>query len=298
MKTRSRFYDKLSTATIIFLSVIVVILLVYLIATIMFRGVKIIDLEFLFSNPSYGSKKVVIAPQIFNSLYILIISMIITVPSGIAAGIYMAEYAKPGKLTSTIRFCIESLASIPSIVIGLFGLLVFVKVFGFGFSIISGALALSILNLPIMTRITEDAIKNVPASLKAASLALGATKWQTIIKVVIPYCISVIITGVILVAGRVFGEAATLIYTSGMSASKIDLLNFDITSIKSPYNIFRPAETLSVFIWKINSEAVLPNFEEVSNGASAVLIGFVLLFNIFSRLVGGALSNKFLGKQK
>src|SRR5699024_2509340 len=120
-----------------------------------------------------------IRDQLFNSFYVLFITMIITVPLGVLGGVYMAEYAKQGKLTSFIRSCIEMLASLPSIVVGMFGLLIFVNSIGWGYSILGGALALTIFNIPVMVRVTEDAIRSVPAEQKEASLALGMTHWRS-----------------------------------------------------------------------------------------------------------------------
>ncbi|RBN36686.1 phosphate ABC transporter, permease protein PstA, partial [Priestia megaterium] len=127
-----------------------------------------------------------------------------SIPLGLGAGIYLAEYAKQGRFLNFVRLCIETMASLPSIVVGLFGLLIFVTFSGWGYTLIGGALVITILNLPGLTRVCESAIASVPASVKEASLGLGATKWQTIVKVVIPSAIQQIITGVILTAGRIF----------------------------------------------------------------------------------------------
>jgi phosphate transport system permease protein len=167
---------------------------------------------------------------------------------------------------------------------------------GWGYTLMSGALAVSVLNLPVITRISEDAIRNVPASVKEASLALGATHWQTIYKVIIPSAIPSLVTGLIMTSGRVFGEAAALLYTAGMSSPRLDFTNLNPFSTTSPLNPFRPAETLAVYIWKVNSEGLAPDARQIADGASAVLIGMVFIFNIGSRFLGRALSTKFSGK--
>jgi phosphate transport system permease protein len=238
-----------------------------------------------------------VAPQLFNSFYLLILSMIITIPLGVGAGIYMAEYAKPGRIVNIIRLSVETLSSLPSIVIGLFGFLIFVNSAGWGFSLMSGALAITILNLPSMTRISEDAIRNVHPSLKEASLALGATRWETIYKVILPAALTVLITGAILTAGRVFGEAAALLYTAGMSTPDLKLSRLNPLIKSSPLNPFRPAETLSVYIWKINSEALTPDARQIADGASALLIIVVFIFNILARYIGRLIYRHFSGSK-
>ncbi|MPM92490.1 Phosphate transport system permease protein PstA [bioreactor metagenome] len=209
----------------------------------------------------------------------------------------MAEYAKPGRLTNMIRFCIEALASLPSIVIGLFGLLVFVTLTGWKYTLFGGALAVCILNLPVLTRTSEDAVRSIPATIKEASLALGATHWQTIVKVLLPAALPALITGIIIASGRAFGEAAALLYTAGMSSPQLDFTNLNPFDYRSPLNPFRPAETLAVYIWKINSEGLVPDARQIADGASAVLILSVLFFNIAARYVVRLLGFKFSGKR-
>ncbi|MEG1346203.1 MAG: phosphate ABC transporter permease PstA, partial [Acidaminococcaceae bacterium] len=138
----------------------------------------------------------------------------------LGAAIYLAEYARDNRLTRLIRLCTESLATVPSIVLGLFGMIVFVDFWGLGFSILGGSLALALLNLPLLVRVTEDALRAVPATYREASLALGATKWQTIRRVVLPEALPGIITGVMLTCGRALGESAILIFTAGTTVSR------------------------------------------------------------------------------
>lgn len=297
MKIDSRFYDKIATIFFYIIAIFFIIVLLIFVGNILYNGRERLNIDFITSPPEFMKEGGGIGPQLFNSIYLVVLSMIITVPIGLSAGIYMAEYAKPGRLTQIIRFCIETLASLPSIVIGLFGLLVFVSLTGWGYTLFSGTLAVSVLNLPVITRISEDAIRNVPKSMKEASLALGATHWQTIYKVLIPSAIPVLITGLIMTSGRVFGEAAALLYTSGMSNPRLDFTNFNPFSKTSPLNPFRPAETLAVHIWKVNSEGIVSDSRQIADGASAVLIITVLLFNIASRILGKVLTTKFSGKR-
>ena len=221
------------------------------------------------------------------------LTLIITVPLGLGAGIYMSEYAKPGRLTSSIRLIVEVLSSFPSIVVGLFGLLVIVNVFGLGFSLFSGALALTVFNLPLMVRITEQAMAGVPRERKEASLALGLSRWKTITSVMLPIAMPTVVTGTILASGRMFGEAAALLFTAGMSSPRLDFTDWNPLSPFSPLNPFRPAETLAVHIWKVNSEGLAPDASQIAAGASAVLLIMVLLFNLAARWFGRVLHRKF-----
>ncbi|MDQ0086972.1 phosphate transport system permease protein [Paenibacillus anaericanus] len=285
--------DKIATAVIITLAGFIVLIMAGLLGFILYRGVGHISFDFLTSAPQTIKAGGGIGPQLFNSLYLLILTMIITIPLGLGAGIYMSQYAKPGKITDFIRLIVEVLSSFPSIVVGLFGLLVIVNMFGFGFSLFSGALALTVFNLPLMVRITEQAMASVPQAQKEASLALGLSKWKTIKSIMLPIAFPVILTGTILSAGRVFGEAAALLFTAGMSSPRLDFGNWNPLSPTSPLNPFRPAETLAVHIWKINSEGLAPDAPEIAAGASAVLILTVLIFNLLARYIGRLMHKKF-----
>ena len=187
------------------------------------------------------------------------------------------------------------MASLPSIVVGLFGLLVFVTMTGWGYTVMGGALALTILNLPGLTRVCENAISEVPQNVKEASLGLGATKWQTIARIIIPSSLPQIITGIILAAGRIFGEAA-LIYTAGLTSPILN--SADFSSPAHPLNPFRPAETLAVHIWKLNSEGVIPDAKLIATKSATVLIIMVLLFNVISRLIASILHKRFTGTKR
>ncbi|WP_077308650.1 phosphate ABC transporter permease PstA [Terribacillus halophilus] len=288
----SRITDRIATGIFYTIAAIMVALLLYLFYFILSNGVPQISWDFLTSPSSAYQAGGGIRDQLFNSFYILFITMIITVPLGVCGGVYMAEYAKPGKITNFIRTCIEMLASLPSIVVGLFGLLIFVNITGWGYTIIGGALALTIFNIPVMVRVTEDAINSVPKELKEASLALGITRWHTIKTVLLPYAFPGILTGAILASGRVFGEAAALLYTAGLSTPTLDYGNWNPLAENSPLNIFRPAETLAVHIWAVNTQGLIPDIREVANGAAAVLVIAVLVFNILARWLGSVIHKK------
>ena len=208
------------------------------------------------------------------------------------AGIFLSEYAKKGRLTNFVRTCIEILSSLPSVVVGLFGYLIFVVQFQYGFSILSGALALTVFNLPQMTRTVEDSLRTVHHTQREAGLALGLSRWETILHVVVPEALPGIVTGIVLASGRIFGEAAALIYTAGQSAPALNWSDWNPLSISSPISIFRQAETLAVHIWKVNSEGTPPDATAVSAGSAAVLLIFILIFNFGARRLGAYLHKK------
>ncbi|MDI3476594.1 MAG: phosphate transport system permease protein [Thermoanaerobacterium sp.] len=292
---KSKFYDKLATIYFYLVAVLIVLFLVALIGYILYQGRSELNLHFILTPPKFMEKGGGIAPQIFNSLLLLVITLIISVPIGIGAGLYMAEYARPGKITELIRLSTETLSSLPSIVVGLFGLLIFVNMLHWGYSLISGALALTVLNLPVMARVSEDSIRSVSSSLKEASFALGSTKWQTIVRVLIPSALPGLITGIILTSGRIFGEAAALLYTAGMSTPPLNFNVLNPANPASPFYPFRAAETLAVYIWKVNSEGLAPDARQIADGSAAVLLIIVLLFNILARWLGNTLYRKMTG---
>ena len=288
--------DKIVTVILYIISILIVGLLVAFIGYIIYNGRDSLNIHFLTSNPQILQAGGGIGPELFNSFYMLFLSLIITIPIGVGAGIYLAEYVLPGKLLEIISICIETMASLPSIVVGLFGLLVFVTMTHWGYTMLSGALAITVLNLPSMTRVSESAIKASSAKVKEASIGLGASQWQTIQKVILPSAMPQILTGVILASGRVFGEAAALLYTSGISAPILNYSNFSLTNNSSPFSIFRPAETLAVHIWSLNSEGIVPDATKIATGSSAVLVIMVLLFNFLARIIGKKIYNSYSGK--
>lgn len=288
--------DKIATVVFYLIAAFVVFILGLFLIYILYKGFGMLTPSFIFGRPTLTRAGGGIGPQIFNSLYMLVISLLITVPIGIGAGIYLAEYAKEGVILNIIRLSLETMSSLPSIVIGMFGLLIFVNFLGFGYSIIAGALSVSILNIPSMTRISENAIRNASKMVKEASLGLGATKWQTIMKVTIKIAMKDILTGIILSSGRIFGEAAAFLYTAGLSSGGLNFSNISLTGNNSAFSLFRPAETLAVHIWKLNSEGVVPDAANIANGTAAVLIIMILLFNLLAKLIGNRMLKSYSGE--
>lgn len=293
----SRLTDRIATTIFVLCAFIMAVTLFYLLGFILYHGLAQVDFHFLTTKSSSFQAGGGIKNQLWNSFYVLVVTMLISVPLGVSGGIYLAEYAKPGKITNIIRTSVEVLSSLPSIVVGMFGLLVFVQYFHLGYSIISGALALTVFNLPVIVRVSEDAIRSVPKDQKEASLGLGITHWHTIKTILVPAAFPGILTGVILSAGRVFGEAAALLFTAGLTTPNMDFTNWDPFSSKSPLNPFRSAETLSVHIWKVNSQGIMPDIREIADGSSAVLVIFVLVFNLSARIIGGYIHRRLTGSK-
>lgn len=283
--------DKIMTAVLYFVAGFFLLLLGCFTAYVLVTGFAGFNISILAFNENG------IGNQFFNTVYLVFLSLLISVPIGVSAGIYMGEYARPGRLTNFIRTCMETLSSLPSIVVGLFGALVFIEMTHSKWNLFAGALAVSILSLPLITTTTEDALRAVPSKWKEGSFALGATHWQTISKVLLPACVPRIITGVILAAGRGFGEAAALLYTAGMSTD-INWKSWNLASPTCPLNPFRPGETLALHIWASRTEAVAPNAAQIANVSSAVLILMVLVFSIGARALGRHLNHKLTGSAK
>ena len=282
--------DRLATGVLTAIAGLVLLFLAAIVAYILFRGLgKVFQPGFLV-NDSADKTLPGIATQLFDSFYMLIITLVISLPISLGAAIFFVEYAPDNWITSAASTAIETLSSLPSIVVGMFGSLFFVVVLGWGISIIAGALALTMFNIPILVRVIQQALADVPQSQRDAALAMGLTRWEATINVLLPAAMPAIVTGVVISAGRVFGEAAALIFTSGSAAARINFAAA-ITSPRSPWNIFRPAETLAVHIWKLKMEPT-PGNDEIVWGTAAVLIICVLLFNVLARVAGQALARR------
>jgi phosphate transport system permease protein len=287
---RARAADRLATAVFYIVSGSFVLLLCCFTAYVIVEGVMAMNSTTMsFSAEGIGN-------QFFNTCYLVLLSLIISVPVGIAAGIYMAEYAPEGPVTHSIRVAIETLSSLPSIVVGLFGYLVFIVMTDSQWNLFAGALAVSILSLPLITTTTYDALKALPEGYKNGSLALAATHWETIWHVMLPACTGPIMTGIILAAGRGFGEAAALLYTAGMSTD-INWHVWNLASPVCPLNPFRPGETLSLVVWAARTEGTSSSAGETAAAASAVLMAMVLVFSAGARILSRYMARKTGGSK-
>lgn len=254
-------------------SFVTVGLLVLIVGFIFVNGIKGINLSYIFSDYS-ASGDGGILPMIVSTVYMVLISIGIATPIGILSAIYLHEYAKKGKIVEIIRFATECLAGIPSIIYGLFGGIFFVVTLKMQYSIIAGALTVSIIILPVIIRTTEEALKTVPNEFREGSLAMGATKFQTLYKVILPSALSGILSGVILSIGRVIGESAAILLTAGTVASM-------------PSSIFDSARTLTVHSYLLTKE-----MGDIRGAASVgvVLIVIVLILNTSTKLIAKKLS--------
>ena len=233
------------------------------------NGIRVISPAFIFTWPHGVNAEGGVWPTIVATVYVTALAMLISTPIAVLAAVYLAEYAQQGRIVSTIRFAADSLASVPSIVMGLFGFALFVEAMGMGLSMISAALALSLLMLPIIMRATEEAIRAVPKYMRWGSYGLGATKWQTVSRIVLPAAAPRIVTGVVLSAGRAVGETAVVLYTMGQA------VNMPVTPLDSG----RP---MTVHLYLLAVEGInLP----AAFGTALLLIVLILGFNLSARWI-------------
>ena len=194
-------------------------IMLFLIAYVLFKGIPHLSWELISTKPSYITGQVGILPDIWNTLYLVLGTLVIVLPLGVGAAIYLTEYAQNKKLVAAIEYAAETLSGIPSIIYGLFGMLAFVELLGLDKSILAGCLTLAIMNLPTILRTTQESLKTVPQSYREGAFGLGAGKWRVIRTVVLPGCVDGVITGCILCAGRIVGESAALLFTAGFAHS-------------------------------------------------------------------------------
>ncbi|MEA1907441.1 MAG: phosphate ABC transporter permease PstA [Euryarchaeota archaeon] len=258
--------DKVARALLWISASVAMLVLLFILGYIVIRGISVVNLSFLTESPRLSGAEGGILPAIVGTFWLMVVAMLLAVPIGIGAAIYLVEYAPKSAATSIITFGVECLAGVPSIVIGLFGYAFLVIYLGFGFSIISGGLALMFMILPWTVRTSEEAIKTVPGSLREASLALGATKWQTVSRVVLPSAVPGIVTGVILGIGKAIGETAVIMFTAG-------------SSLLMPSSLFDPVRALPYHLYILASEGIS---DQMAYGSSVVLLLMVLLINLMA----------------
>ncbi|MCL6478356.1 MAG: phosphate ABC transporter permease PstA [Peptococcaceae bacterium] len=240
------------------------------------QGIGVLTWEFLTAYPEDMGRGGGIFPSIIGTIYLIAVSLVFAAPIGILAAIYLTEYTKKGRLVSLIRFATETLAGIPSIIFGLFGFAFLVIFMGFRWSILSGGLTLAIMILPTVIRTSEEAIKSVPQLYREGSLALGATKWQTVYKIVIPAALPGIVTGMILGIGRAVGETAAVLLTAG-------------SSLNLPTSIMDPARSLSIHLYVLASEGI--SFKN-AYGTATVLIILILIINFTANLLMNKMTSR------
>lgn len=278
-RKKKRTGDTFFYTLIYFSAAIAVTLLLFIIGYVMVKGIGQVNWDFLTKQKSAIDGTNGIAGNIVNTLYIITITLLIATPIGVGSAIYLNEYAKPGKLVHLIEFTTETLSGIPSIIYGLFGMVFFGTTLKLGYSILTGALTLTIMVLPLITRNTQEALKTVPDSYRSGALGMGATKWYMIRTILLPSAMPGIITGIILAIGRIVGESAALLFTAGSSyflpKPGIGLLN----------KIRESGGTLTIQLYLSMQKAEY----DVAFGIGVVLIAIVLGINALTKV----LSKKF-----
>ena len=234
-----------------------------------------LNVSFIFRSAEEGG----IFPMVITTVYVVLLSIAAALPAGIAAAIFLTEYSGKSQFVKLLRLAIETLAGIPSIIYGLFGLLVFCRILGLGQSIISGAFTLSIMILPVIIRTTEESLKSVPVSFREGSLSLGATKSQTIFHVALPSALPGIVTAVILAIGRVVGESAPVLLTVGLSKNL-------------PQSIFESGRTLTIHLYYLTNEAINPDDFGIAFATAAALVILVVIINTLTKIITGGFRKK------
>ena len=279
LSPRRKAYDRTLRTLLYICAGITCALLVFIIGYIFYRGLGNVSWELLSSETSYINDIIGILPNILNTLYIIFLAMIIVLPLGVGAAIYLTEYASNKKVVAIIEFATETLTGIPSIIFGLVGMLFFLQLFGLKAGILAGGLTLVIMILPTIVRTTQESLKTVPQSYREGSLALGAGKWHMVRTVVLPNAVDGIVTGCILAIGRIVGESAALLFTAGFGLA----LNDFITSLQSS------SATLTVALYVYASER---GEMDVAFAIAAVLMILVLIINFGASLASKKLKRK------
>lgn len=255
-------------------------LTLFLLGYILFRGVPNITWELLSTKPSYIAERIGILPDILNTLYIILATLVIVIPLGVGAAIYLTEYAQNKRIVGMIEYAAETLSGIPSIIYGLVGMLFFCTFLNLQTSLLAGALTLVIMNLPTVMRTTQESLKTVPGSYREGALGLGAGKWRMIRTVVLPGCVDGVITGCILSVGRIIGESAALLFTAGLAHELYGLLQ-GLSSSGSTL-------TVALYIYAKEQGAF-----EVAFAIAAILMIMTLFINLAAALV-----SRYWGKRR
>lgn len=271
MNKKRKIYIGFMHGTMIVCTVITAALVLLLMGYVLINGIPNITWELISTKPSYLTERIGILPDILNTVYIVIATLVIVLPLGVGAAIYLTEYAQNKKMVAIIEYAAETLSGIPSIIYGLVGMLLFAN--NFGKSLLAGALTLVIMNLPTVMRTTQESLKTVPQSYREGAFGLGAGKWRVIRTVVLPGCVDGVITGCILSVGRILGESAALLFTAGFA----HVLNGIFTGLTSP------GATLTVALYVYAKE---DGEFGVAFAIAAILMILTLLINLSAALVG------------
>ena len=248
-------------------------LVLFMIGYVLYKGVPNLSWPLLSTKPSYLSGTIGILPDILNTVYIVLASLVIVLPLGVGAAVYLTEYAANKKLVAAIEYAAETLSGIPSIIYGLVGMMFFCQFLGMQTSLLAGALTLVIMNLPTIMRTTQESLKTVPQSYREGAFGLGAGKWRVIRTVVLPGCVDGVITGCILAVGRILGETAALLYTAGFAHNLYNLKD----------GLENAGATLSVALYVYAKEQ---GESDVAFAIAAILMVLALVIDLSAALVG------------
>ena len=269
-----RTWNRVMNALVWASAVLVIVLVAGILGMVLVRGIPHISWKFLTTTASVLKGTDGILPAILNTLYVILLTLLIVLPLGVGAAVYLTEYAQNRKVISVIEFTNETLAGIPSIIYGLVGMLVFAQTLGFQTCLLSGSLTLVIMNLPTIMRTTQESLKTVPQSYREGAFGLGAGKWRTIRTVVLPGCVDGVITGCILAVGRILGETAALLYTAGFAHALYGSLSETLQGAGA---------TLSVALYVYAKEQ---GEFDVAFAIAAILMALALLINLAASLTG------------
>ena len=258
---------------------IAVALLIGILGFVFAKGFKVVNWTFLTSVTSALKGTTGIAGNILNTIYMVLLTILIAAPIGIGSAIYLNEYAKAGKIVRIIQFTTETLSGIPSIIFGMFGMVFFGNTLGFGYSILTGALTLAIMVLPLITRNTQEALKTVPDSYRSGALGMGATKWYMIRTILLPSALPGIVTGIILAIGRIVGESAALLFTAGSGFLLPRTVEGYVTKI------MESGGTLTIQLYLSMSKGQY----DVAFGIAVVLLVIVLVINFLTKVLANKL---------
>ena len=276
---RRRVYDKSLRFLLYLCAFLTCALLVVIIGYIFVRGLPNVTWQLLSTKPSHIKGTIGILPNILNTLYIILITLIIVLPLGVGAAVYLTEYARNRKLVSAIEFATETLTGIPSIIYGLVGMLFFVQFCSLGTSLLAGGLTLVVMTLPTIIRTTQESLKTVPQSYREGALGLGAGKWHMIRTIVLPSSVDGIVTGCILAIGRVVGESAALLFTAGMGLT--------INGFFDAMGSSGATLTVSLYMYAMERGEI-----DVAFAIAAILMILTLVINLAAKLVGSKLRKK------
>ncbi|RJP73985.1 MAG: phosphate ABC transporter permease PstA [Ignavibacteriales bacterium] len=277
MRIHPKYTQRFAVSILLGATIATLIILVFIIGFILEKGLPVLSWSFLAENPKEMGKAGGIFPTLIGTIILPLLAILIATPLGISTSVYLSEYTRETKITKIIRFGTDCLAGIPSIIFGLFGYIFFVVTLEMGWSILSGGLTLAVMVLPTIIRTTEEAVRAVPNSYRQVSFSLGATRWQTVKRVILPNALPGIVTGIMLSIGRAIGETAAVIFTAG-------------SSLLIPSTLFDSTRTMAVHFYILAREGIS---QENAYGTAAILIIAVLLVNLSAYWI----MNRFIAKR-